>query len=320
MKVLSVALAAASTAALVLIGAAPAIAAGNSIDPGDSLYAISCNSGSYNQWQLLGVIPETAAATTIGTGDGTEGKGCGAQPAYDATTGKSYYIQWTSTDEGSFTTLVEIDTITGVSTTIGEFHYVDGEIPVTPDVISMAIGTDGAAYAIAQSDGAELFSVDLTTALVTPIDSTLNDIFSFAVNPVTGDFYVINEDGELFSYDVATGDGVSIGSVPIETEDQGLYSLQIDGGGTFWVEIDDDSDSRGGLWSFTLDTFATPVFSGHFIDDPFYTEALLIVPGVVPPKPQLAATGVDAGLGLGVAGFLALAGLLLVVRRNHRTA
>ena len=39
--------------ALVLLGAAPASAAGASLDPGDSLYALNCDVELYNDWQLM---------------------------------------------------------------------------------------------------------------------------------------------------------------------------------------------------------------------------------------------------------------------------
>ena len=54
MKILSAALATAGAFALALAGAAPAMAAGRDIDPGDSMYTISCDD-IYNDWQLLSV-------------------------------------------------------------------------------------------------------------------------------------------------------------------------------------------------------------------------------------------------------------------------
>ncbi len=54
MRIQSIALTATAIGALLLVGAAPANAAGNQIDPGDSLYALNCDDNVYNDWQLLG--------------------------------------------------------------------------------------------------------------------------------------------------------------------------------------------------------------------------------------------------------------------------
>ena len=64
-----------------------------------------------------------------------------------------------------------------------------------------------------------------------------------------------------------------LGDIPFADESMRTYSLQIDGGGQFWIEVDDPGEPYyATLWSFTLPTFATPVYSGIFEDDPYYTE------------------------------------------------
>lgn len=308
-------LALAASAAIAMIGAAPASAAGSTIDPGDSLYAINCDTVYFN-WQLLSVDASTGFSTKIGTGDGYDETyfACAGQPAWDASTGKSYYIQWHYT-EGADTFLASIDVTTGVSTEIGEFFSGSGEFIDYPYVESIAIGKDGAAFAL--SDG-NLYSVNLATAELTLVGPSLYDTWAFAVDPTSGEYYAIDEDSVLFRVDTATGSYENLGNIPV-AEDSYIYSLQIDGGGTFWIEVDDDTEAGASLWSITLSTLATPVLSGEFIDDPYYTEALLLIPG----EPVLPATGTDfsvAPIAAGLAGVLTLLGAAVVVTRRRRTA
>ena len=318
MKPLSAVLAATGAAALILIGASPAAAAGSSIDPGDSLYAIDCDVTVYNDWQLMSVDPTTAASTTIGDGSGSTSEdfyACAGQPAYDVSTGKSYYIQWQYDTDPQQYFLASIDLTTGDSTTIGEFFYIDGEFPTYPYVESIAIGLDGSAYAFSQGF---LWSVDLSSGELTPIDESLSNVYGFAVDPTTGIFYAIDYNNDRFTVDTSDGTYVYLDTVTLPAETT-IYSLQIDGGGRFWIEVDDSNlDSDAGLWSFAPADAAAPTYSGEFIDDPYYTEALLIVPGAA-----LAATGADFGgvapLAAGGAA-LALAGAALLALRRRRTA
>ncbi len=315
MKALPIAIALLGAVALVAVGATAAAAAGPDIDPGDSMYTISCDQ-TYNDWQLLSVAPPTAISTPIGDGDGTsEFGGCAGQAAYDLTDGMSYYVQITFDGENVHWALAEINVATGVSTTIDEFWWENGEFPELVRVDSIAIGSDGAAYAL--GDGV-LYSLDLATAVVDPIDFECITAFAFASHPTTGEFYAIDRGGEVFQFDDIAS-GCSLTSLGYLTDDElvlddaevtGVFALQIDGGGTFWIDV----QTREGftdLWSFTPTTLDAPVRSGEFTDDPFYTQSLLIVPGEV----ALAATGapssaVPVGVGAGVIVLLG-AGLLL---------
>jgi LPXTG-motif cell wall-anchored protein len=317
MRRLSAVLAVTGAAALVLMGASPALAAGSSIDPGDSLYAIDCDDTVYNDWQLMSVESTTGTSTTIGDGSGSTTEdyyACAGQPAYDPTTGKAYYIQWHYDIDPGHYYLASIDLGNGDSTTVGEFFYIDGEFPTYPYVESMAIGLDGSAYALAQGF---LWSVDLTSGELTPIGESLSSTYSFAVDPTTGAFYAIDSGNVRFSVDVTDGSYVNL-DVVVLPDGAGVYSLQIDGGGRFWIMADDSSEAGASLWSFAPADAATPTLSGEFIDDPYYTEALLIVPGAA-----LAATGADFGgvvpLAAGGAA-LALAGVALLALRRRRTA
>lgn len=322
MKFASAVLAGASIVALSLAAASPAAAAGNAIDPGDSLYAVNCDD-VYNDFQFFSVESTTAFSTPIGDGLGSVSEyACAGQPAYDPSTGKSYYIQWE--EEGTF--LAEIDVVTGVSATIGEFSWVNGEFPQTLDAYSIAIGSDGSAYLMA---GSALWELNLETAQATLISEAINT-YAFAYNSATDKFYAIDTDDTIYEIDVTTGGETAIGEVvfPDDMTSYTVYSLQFDQAGTFWIEVDHFSENdffNAELWSFSPTGFEAPVFSGVFTDDPFYTEAILIVPGVVAPvEPALAATGADLAdvlpWAIGGAVIVLAGGVLLILRSRRKPA
>lgn len=320
MKSLAVLTAASAAGLLVLASAAPASAAGNAIDPGDSLYALNCDN-VYNDWQLFGVDSTTAFSTPIGDGDGYDADldSCAGQAAYNPATGKSYYLQWFDDvdDLGYDEALASVDVVTGESTQIGGFYYNNGEFPEYIDVDSIAIGGDGAAYALA--DGS-LWELNLETAFVTPVGETEPDMYSFAWDSKTGGFYGITYLNEVYQIDVTDGSTVDLGEIvfPEDGYTWRVYSLQFDKAGTLWVEVDQSGNSifQATLWSLTFDTFTAPVYSGVFTDDPFYTESLLIIPGA--PAPALAATGSEvAPIAAGALALLTLGGAVLLVRRRR---
>lgn len=301
------------------VGALPAAAAGNSISPGDSLYALSCYDLAQD-YQLFSVESSTGVSAMIGGGPDTELPTCSGQPAYDPSTGASYYIQWADEENAA---LGRIDVATGVSTTIGGFYWDNGEFPEYVPATSMAIGGDGSAFLIS---GEELYSLDLATAFVEPVASLAEaNLYSFAWDSVTDSFYVINTSWDLFELDVTDGTLTFIDTIGFTGAGLfGTYSLQFDKAGTLWIELDVNSALwEGGmstLWSATFATLDAPVLSGIFTDDPFYTEALLIVPG----QPKLAATGSDTAAvlpwALGAGALLAAAGVGLALHARRRTA
>jgi len=314
MKSLSAALAGVSLVALSVFAATPALAAGNAVDPGDAMYAINCDS-VYNDWQLFGVDSTTAFSTAIGTGTGVYTGTCAGQPAYNPATGVSYYIQWfDESDE-----LASIDVATGVSTTIGEFVWENGEFPQTVQADAMAIAADGTAYLLGEG---ELWALDLSDGSIEPIGESLIDTYALAVDPVTGTLYGITSNNDIYEIDPATGAVSLVDTIAFPSKGHYVYSLQFDQAGTFWIEADEVGESYvANLWSFTLATVDAPVLSGAFTDGPFYTEALLIIPAT--PKVVLADTGVDSSgvpLVAGIAGMVVLAGAAAMIVRRRRTA
>jgi hypothetical protein len=309
---------AAAVGGLLTLGVAPAAAAGNAIDPGDSLYALSCDS-AYPNFQLFSVDSTTAFSTPVGEGTIPNTDTCAGQPAYNPATGVSYYIQWFDEDPAQLAT---IDVATGVSTSIGVFYWPNGEFPENIEADAIAIGGDGAAYMVA--DGT-LYSLNLSTGyveVIAPLSESY--LYGFAWDSKTGLFFVINDDWDVFQIDVTDGTLDYVGTLTIAQPGvYGSYSLQFDKAGKLWIEINvDDGVWEGGmatLWSATLTTLDAPVLSGVFTDDPFYTEALLIIPG----KPALAATGSSleslAPWALGGAVVLLLgAGALIAAARTRR--
>jgi len=312
MRTLGASLAVAAAGLLVLASASPAAAAGRALDPGDSMYVLSCDS-SVPGFQLYSVNASTALSTAIGVGE-ADSSTCAGQPAYNPATGASYYLRWV----GSRTELGRIDVVTGVSTVIGEFFVDEGD-PVTIDVLSIAIGADGSAYAI---QGFNLFRLNLTTAELTPVGIMSDDeIYAFAFNAVTGKFYALTSDLQLYEVNVTDATLTSLGSLTFTSDPfaTGTYSLQFDEAGMAWIEADNDVGRGAGLWSFRLSDLTSMVYSGNFANAPFYTEAVLVIPG----KPALAATGLDpafAALWAGGAAIAALLGIAVMVARRPRSA
>lgn len=306
-----VAAAAALTAAgLFFATASPAFAAARTIPVNDRMYVLDCDSTEYaNAVQGWSVDSTTAAITALPDGNLVAGERCAYQAAYDATTGISYFIDERDLD-GLFTSLFTFDPATGQSTE-GPQTREETE-PVR--VVSMAIGLDGAAYAIDENEN--LYSLDLATAQLEYI-ATIDDfnIFGFAVDPTTGLFWIAGDDG-LRTLDVATG-AAGIPSYYDYPEGVSVQSLQVDSAGVFWIlNAPMLPDSVIELWSkFATDN--TNELSGNLAEgeDARIATSLLIIPG--PAEPALPATGVDATLPLIAGlGIVTLGGALLLMRRR----
>jgi hypothetical protein len=282
--------------------AAPASAA--PLPDGDSLYAMSCYQPGV---ALFTVDALTADLTQVGALDEEE---CAGEAAYDPTTGKSYFLLWSSSE------LALVDVVTGVRTPVAG---ITGGSSGAPD--SFAIGTDGKAYVV-NSD--ELYSLDLTTAVLTPINLDMADdsFYAFSVDPTTGKFYAIQlNNATVYEVDVATGSLVALGVIDGlggDTGEADVESLKIDTSGAWWF-INEGEDSVARLYTVGLPSGATtaalvgPMISG---ETPIEAEALLLTYAL---EPALANTGIDQTLALtGAAGgaLLATAGIVLVATRR----
>ena len=304
---------------------------------GESLYSINSTLCGEEEAVVYQVDPETAMAAPT---TGVSNEGWAYQGAWDPTT-ETAYLPYDDFDEEELV-LAIVDPTTGVITPVAEFSTSDPDIEYLDNVYGLAIGSDGAAYLFAEIyDGDEdwmaLFSVDLETAELTTIriygDEDLNDPNGFAVNPVDGTFYAMEEDDvddaafELFEVDVETGDLTSVGFVesPSIEESSDSNALQIGVDGTFWFSFDiysSDYDREVSvIATFLLADFdggvVTASESGILTDDQMWTGSLLLVPGA-----QLAATGAETELPLGVAALLLLLGTALITARliRRRTA
>ncbi|NYF10130.1 hypothetical protein HDC94_001286 [Leifsonia sp. AK011] len=312
----------ASTAAVLVATVGVGSVAAANLPAEDTMYGLSCpqenNPFVVNAMQLWAIDATTAAGTSVGDGSGDVEGTCAGQPAWNPVTRKAYAFALTDEhDEPSV--LMEIDLATGESTPVADMYY-EGE-PV--QVASLAIGLDGAAYALAYT---QLYSVDLTTGALKAIGGEIPVSYGFAVDPTTGKFWALAASSSLLEIDVATG-GYTFGQ---SLELPGAYSLQIDSAGGLWVftaNVDDDPILRTELWtaSFgaTQPSTAVGVVSVAGSGEPF-SQALLIVPALPPggiepsaPAPALAATGLHPAAGLVVAGVLLLTlGAVLVSRRR----
>lgn len=306
-------LASAAIAALVLLVAAPASAAPRSVPATDALYLVTCDSVGGTE-VLFSVDSASGASTQIGTGIGGD-TGCAGQPAYNPITGKAYYFDFFPDAR-----LMTIDLTTGVSTPVGQFLAGVTQI----DVDAIAIGLDGAAYAVSEGT---LYTLDLGTGALTAPLATQADLFGLAVDPTTGLFYGVTDDGKVYSIVVATGVATLIDDLTF-TPGENVLSLQIDSDGTFWYL---NSIDPAALWSSDGVAFAgTEELSGvtHVAGTAtnVFSEALLIAPApvvAVPEGPALAATGIDATatslLGAGAALIVLLGTVLITARRQRAT-
>jgi hypothetical protein len=323
---------------IVAIGvvASPAAAAGPALPAGSSLYSLSCDD-NFENLTVFSVDVSTAAATQLGPGS-PEVDNCSYQAAYDAATGISYV------DAGG-NELATVDLSTGATDPVADFSLaVPGEGQQDFNVDAITITPAGLAYAIIDQ---ALYSLDLTTAVLTEIGTIggIDEFYSFASDPSTGELIAISVAGEVFSVDPTTGAGTLLGQLTIPAEDTVYYySLQIDTAGVYWLEIDvpsGENDYVSQLWSTSRAALGdTPVLSGTLTVDgqPYLLESLLFVPApvvpvipvvpvepavVTPPVPTLANTGVDATPLAAGGALVALLGVALLVpalRRRRATA
>lgn len=301
---------------------------------GESFFTLSQVSDCDDEHQLFRLDPNTALAAPVGDaqldGDATQG-------AWDRVSGAAYFPFEDFTD-GEFY-LMTVDTATGEFATVGEFSFVG--LDYFDEIFSLAIGTDGSAYLMAEVGTDDtyyelaLFSLDLTDASLTFIaeldDDLLDEPNGFAVDPRSGLFYAFEEDTlELFRVNVASGALTLLGQLDSPSVDEGdsdLTALQIGADGTFWAVFDEavgESNSNAGmLVRFTLADISGGVVSatevGIITDDPIPSWSLLLVPSL-----ELAATG-PAGDGLltGSIILLLLGGTLVgarVLRHRAQTA
>jgi LPXTG-motif cell wall-anchored protein len=310
-------------AALVLAGAGPASAY---VDPrtlpvGDSMYAIDCDQTDNAQVvKLYSVNAFTAEPTLIG--DGTqhfEQGSCSAQPAWNASNNTAYFIEWTTfedPDNVSVAVLMTMDLATGESTQVNPFFEGDDTYV---NVQAMAITPSGAAFAVYEG---YLYSVDLTNAHLTPIGETVEDLFGFGSDPKSGVLWAIDRAADVYTINPANGDATFVATYDVDTTEPETLSLQVDSAGIVWVIANyfGDSGLQNELWSNTQAIGPDSALQGAFNNfiEPFYSQALLIVPAV----PALAATGssFDGSLALGGAALLLLAGATFVVVRRRATA
>lgn len=310
MKRLPTALAFALLTASLVAGSATAASAVAPFPADDTFYAIPCT-GSDVGLKLVDPVDSTWVAvgtqTTVGTVE------CGYQPAFDPTTGESYFVGG-NTPSGEWP-LVHIDTATGELTIVHEFWDGTTNLPIFfgngnyPG--NMMITNTGDAYFIG---GAKLYSLDLGTAVIgSQIGADLvvaGDIYATACSPVAAVCYILTEGGSLYTIDPATGVvGPLLGVVPTG----GNYSLQVASDGTLW-----SSSNSGFLSSFSAADPAGTFEAGASTPD--YSGAYLITqPFAAAAAPALAATGDDSALPmLGAAMLLAVGGILALASRSRR--
>ena len=290
----------------------------------DSLFALNCH-GTPSSPGLFSVDVSNGHFTQLGTNHDFSGSECAYQPAFNPTTGKSYFLAGNT--ESGFWGLVSVSTTTGEMTLIhnvrnssGDFMFQsDGNFP--GEVI---ITKAGVAYLIAFRT---IYPLNLKTAMIgaainsAPFNSGMSDVYSAACSPTSDACYVLTEHGELFPINLSQGTlGASLGTIP----STGNYSMQIDSNDRFWVST----------FGSSISSFLASGPAMSFIQGPFMAAqsgAILITTPITgtpetDPVPALANTGANSNTLLLTAFgglLLALAGVVLVLfrpttRRTHK--
>ena len=332
------ALAAIAAAALVGLGVTPASAspAPRPLPPTNHLYAVGCDPTLHST--LVSVDPTTGVLTQIGTDQG--GAACSETAAWDRASQTAYYI-----NKGSPQDLYSLNIVTGVATVIGEVH--DGSN--YPTVNTMMIASNGDAYLLANNN--VLFSLNLNTAIETYIADGPGEedppIYASAFDCSTGSFYTVDQAGVFSETEVRNGSSLNIADL-IGFGGGEPYSMQIDAGGTLWIEADtgslepnfggletDPGSDEADLWTVDQDEPGPGEISESAIEAGplqlnganFYSKSLMITGpptcGAVTPTPvpkrSLALTGVDAATPLTLGAILlGLGGLVVLSRRLAR--
>lgn len=303
-----------AVAALTLLAASPASAAPPALPDGWQLVTINCSDVSDGPAKIMTVDSATGASSPIATAPA--GAVCGYTGAWDRTTDTAYFTAWDST-----TALLAYDPATGTVTKVADLS---GD---STFAYAMTIDLDGNAYVVYNGD---LFSLDLTTGVVTFLAELLEpdpNAYAFAVDPRTGDLYLLDEDGDLYLIDPAqapgTGVDTYVASWTFPEGGEDTWGLTIDDNGTAWVTDTSSDVGYVSLFSVPLDTFgtATPEFSGELLLNGEFVDAWWVtVMPALPPQPQLAATGLEVTTGMAVGALALVAGFGVVLLARRRTA
>lgn len=225
-----VALAAAAT--LTFFGAHAAVALPSQPLPeGNVLYAFDCESAPFGEFVNVNV--SDFSATLVGTNVSTAHASCAEQAAFNPVTSEIFWISLFGSNESW---LMKADLQTGSSTEMGRMTL----NTVGKTITALAIGADGRAFAIGydtQVQGSVLYSVDLSTAALTSVanlDPTLitGNVYSFAYNPKTREFYLQSGNAVVRQIDVSTGLTTVACTYAAQTT---MYGFSFDQNGLAWT-------------------------------------------------------------------------------------
>lgn len=300
----------AGAAALVLLGASPAMAA-----PPEGLYFV--------QWggDLYEMDPDTLATSLVG--DGLDDIAITGLDVDDA--GQGYAVDY----DANPATLYEVDVLAGTIVPLAPLRYADGE-PVV-DCTGLDY-TNGVVYvACDNSDqGSDVGTVDPSTGILTPMLSGTR-VAALAVDPSSGILYGFSYgfwDDDLDSwvtYLVSYEEGVE---TVVETMVGGVtfYAADFQADGTvLWTLADEDDGDLAELDGTDLNGWSLRVLSGYLEGE--WTENLTVldsepvapVEEELPEEETLPATGADSAALLTGAAVALLGGfVLLAVRLRQR--
>lgn len=231
-------------AAGVSLSSAPSHAAGRTVPPGDGLFTVACNQGVPNG-QLLSVDSSSGSSLRIGPGNPAENSDCGVLATWDQATDTAY-VEYANT-AGSYYT---VNLATGISAFA--FNPSLNGVPVPyDDFNTIGISPDGVGYALVDTT---LYTVNLATGAMTllgPCGSIDDDVYSLAVDPITGVMYGLSEsENDLYTFDTSTGAATLVTTLTMGAGDT-TSDMQFDSNGTMWVLTDVANKAvEADLWSF----------------------------------------------------------------------
>lgn len=256
---------------LVLFSASsPALATDQrSLPSGDALYAFPCHHPRGEPaLELLSTVDSTW--TTVASAQGISDTECAYQPAFNPATGKSYFLGGNTTSNRW--PLIEVVTSNGSMNIVHNIQTSAGDLEIawgTNYPGNILINNEGAAFFVG---GKTLYPLNLVTGMLglpvnsTPWSSLAGDVYATACSPVAVTCYILTENGDLHTVNVANGTvSTSLGNIGVT----GNYSLQVDSEGTLW-----SSSQDGKLASFQASNpGGTMILGASF---PQYSGALLI--------------------------------------------
>lgn len=314
-----------SAAALVVGLAAATTAPAFAVDArtlpaGDTYYAMPCvfsgNFPSHN----LNTVASDGSTSSVGATEFEENF-CLADGSFNVVDGFYYAYDWAEQEYN------KVNIETGAVQSLGDLTLDDVSFT---DVEGTFVDSAGNHYLLNDVEVDDevwqygLYSIDITDLSLTLIEDDLavgGTISSIAFNSVDSKYYALQNDGpgHIWEIDLTDGSVLDKGQIDICDGGTDCWGLDFDSTGNLWIQQDGanvDDDDISTLYSTSLsDLNGALVEQGVFTDSDsgdWYSESTFIVHS----DAELADTGYDPMVPAGIAGAVAVAGSILMMRRR----